>query len=199
MARHLRSVGDALAPRIAVDDILVTMQQLSSRGEVMHVGGCAHYRVDQAGVLVDADIDFPPVVPLVALLGLVHLWITLPLVVRGGAGHREQGGINDRSLTHRHAPVTQLGVDGLKDLLAQPVLLQQVAEAEDPGLIRAQVTDQPDAGKALQGRHLAQGLPRHHQLNLREKLLSFGLLLGVGELVIREAELLATHHPSPGQ
>jgi hypothetical protein len=43
-----------------------------------------------------------------------------------------------------------------------------------------------------------QCLPRHHHFHLREKSLPFGLLLGGGELVIREAELLATHHPSPG-
>ena len=43
-----------------------------------------------------------------------------------------------------------------------------------------------------------QRLPGHHRLHLREKLLPFGLLLGCGELVIREAELLAAHHPSPG-
>jgi hypothetical protein len=35
-------------------------------------------------------------------------------------------------------------------------------------------------------------------LPLREKLLPFGLLLGDGELVFREAELIANHHPSLG-
>jgi hypothetical protein len=55
-----------------------------------------------------------------------------------------------------------------------------------------------------------QRLPGHHCLHLREELLLFGLLLvapprstfgrgkGGGELVIREAELRAAHHPSPG-
>jgi hypothetical protein len=43
-----------------------------------------------------------------------------------------------------------------------------------------------------------ESLPGHNCLYLREKLLPFGLLLGSGELVIREAELLATHQPSPG-
>jgi len=54
-----------------------------------------------------------------------------------------------------------------------------------------------------------QRLPRHHHLHLREKFLPFGLLLvapprstlgrgnGGGELVIREAELLAAHQLSP--
>ena len=41
-----------------------------------------------------------------------------------------------------------------------------------------------------------QRRPRHHLLHRREKLLPLGLLLGRGELVVREAELLTTHHPS---
>ena len=44
---------------------------------------------------------------------------------------------------------------------------------------------------------IEKGLPRHH-LHVREKPLPFDLLLGGGELVIGGAELLATHHPSPG-
>lgn len=37
----------------------------------------------------------------------------------------------------------------------------------------------------------------HHCIHLSEKLLAFGLLWGGGELVIREAELLAAHQPTP--
>jgi hypothetical protein len=35
-------------------------------------------------------------------------------------------------------------------------------------------------------------LPGHHSLHLREEIFRFGLLLGGGELIIREVELLAT-------
>ena len=38
------------------------------------------------------------------------------------------------------------------------------------------------------------GDPDHH-LHLREKLLPFGLLLGGGELIIREAKLLVANQP----
>ena len=196
-----------------------------------------------SGVLIDADMDLHPVVPLLALLGLVHLWIPLPLFVLGGAGRRDQGGLHNLALTHRHAPSADVGFNGLKNLLAQLVLLQQVAEGQDRRLIRDPVADQIDAGKAAHGGHLDQGLfhrrvaerisllqevnpqhrgqrigrpaaflarfgvmgldqvdqrlPGHHHLHLREKLLPFGLLFGGGELVIREAELLAAHQPSP--
>ena len=43
-----------------------------------------------------------------------------------------------------------------------------------------------------------QLVPGHNHLHFREKLLPFGLLFGRGELVIREAKLLAAHQPSPG-
>jgi hypothetical protein len=43
-----------------------------------------------------------------------------------------------------------------------------------------------------------QGLPCEHRFNYGQKLLPFGLLFGGGLLVIREAELLAAHQPSPG-
>ena len=44
-----------------------------------------------------------------------------------------------------------------------------------------------------QGDQRGQG---HDRLHLSEELLVFGMLLGGGELVIREAELLAAHHLS---
>ncbi len=103
-------------------------------------------------------MDFHPVVPLAALLGLVHLRIPLPLFVLGGAGRCNQGGIHDRALAHRHAPSAEMGIDRLKDLLAQLVLLKQVPEGQDRGLVLDSVTDQIDAGKAAHGGHLDQGI-----------------------------------------
>jgi hypothetical protein len=61
-------------------------------------------------------------------------------------------------LAHRHAPCAEMGFDRLKDLLAQIVLLKQVAEGQDRRLIRDPVADQLDAGKAAHGGHLDQGL-----------------------------------------
>jgi len=78
-------------------------------------------------------VDFHAVVPLVALLGLVHFWIALPLLVLGGAGCGDQGGIDDRALPHRHAPFAEVVFDRLKDLLAEVVLLQQMAEGQNRG------------------------------------------------------------------
>ena len=43
-----------------------------------------------------------------------------------------------------------------------------------------------------------QCLPGHHHLHISEKLLALGLLLGRGQLVVREAELLAAHQSCLG-
>jgi len=228
------------------------MQQLSSWGEVVDVGSRDHPRMDQARVLVDACMHLESEIPLVALPRLVHLWIPLAHFVLGGAGCSDQGGINDRALSHRHASSDEVILDGLidevfckaVDLLTKLMLLQQVAERENRGLVRDSIADQLDASKAAHGGNLNQSLlhgwvaeripllqqvdpqhrrqwvwgptaflaglgvvgldqgdqrlPGHHRLHLSEELLSLGLLLGCGELVVREAGLLAAHHPSPG-
>jgi len=95
------------------------------------------------------------------------------------------------------------GVDGFIDevlfesvkLLAQLVLLQQVAEGQDRRLIWNPVIEQIDTGKATHAVQLDQCLPGHHCLHLSKNHLRFGLLFGGGELVHREAMLLVAHHP----
>ena len=104
-------------------------------------------------------MDFHAERALVALLGLVHLRIPFAGFVLAGAGRRDQAGIDDRALAHPHPAWVQVGFDGLKDLLTQLVLLQQVAATwpwasvaeplgQDRGRIRDPLADQLDAGKA---------------------------------------------------
>ena len=112
--------------------------------------------MDQAVVLVHTDVDFHAEVPLVPLLGLVHLGISLSLLVLGGAGSCDQGGIDDRSLLHGHAVGLEVSLHCLKDLLPEIVPLQQVAESEDRGFIRDPLADLVDAGKPTHRRHLDQ-------------------------------------------
>lgn len=51
-----------------------------------------------------------------------------------------------------------MAFDGLKDLIAQLVLFQQMVESQGRRLIRDSVIDLVDAGKAAHGGHLDQGL-----------------------------------------
>ena len=114
--------------------------------------------MDQTRVLFHASVEFYTKVPLVDFLGLVHFRIPLPLFVLGGAGCCDRSGIDDRALTHRHAPIGQERFDGDKNLLTLPMLLKQMAEGEDRGLVRDLIADQLNAGKAAHGGHLNQGL-----------------------------------------
>ena len=66
-------------------------------------------------------------VALIALLGLMHLQITLPLLIlvaspgsasglgRGGAGSNDLGGVDDRALLHGHATLLEMAFHCLVD------------------------------------------------------------------------------------
>jgi hypothetical protein len=73
--------------------------------------------------------------PLVALLGLVHLRITLTRTVLGRAGRCNQRDINDRASLEHQAFGDQGGVDRGQQLNAQVVLFKQVAKAHDGGRV----------------------------------------------------------------
>ena len=134
------------------------------KGNQWHFGMKAHIGADRDSGLVHtvvgtaANVDVHPKVPLIAFLGLVHLRIALPGVVLCGAGSGDQGRINDRALLHRHTAVLEVGLHRLKDLNAKIVLLQQVAERQDRGLIRNPVADQVDPDETAHGGHLDQRL-----------------------------------------
>ena len=98
----------------------VAMEAISGRREVMRIGSGRLDRVDQAALTIDTDVDFhavgeafrAAVVPLISLLGLVHLGISLFPLVLGGAGCRNDGGIDDGSLLHDHAIGFEVGLHG---------------------------------------------------------------------------------------
>jgi len=148
----------------------------------MHVRGSGLHRVDQASVLVHADVVFhavgaafrEAVIPLVALFGLVHFRIPLPSFVFRGAEGGNQGGVDDRALLHGHAALFEVSFHRLKDLLAQIVLFQQVPEGQDRRLVWNPVADQLDSRKPAHVWHLdqvllhawiAKALPLLHQMN----------------------------------
>ena len=56
---HFGSLLDPLIAGVGVDNCLLTIQYLGSGGEVVHIGGGGFHRVDEASVLVNADVDLP--------------------------------------------------------------------------------------------------------------------------------------------
>lgn len=58
-ALHLRSLLDSLVATIRVDHAFLTMQHLSRRGVVKHIGGGCFHRVDKAYLAIHPDLDLP--------------------------------------------------------------------------------------------------------------------------------------------
>lgn len=75
-------------------------------------------------------------VPLVALLGLMHLLITRFASVLGGCGRCNQRGIHDGVDAQQQLIVFEQFVNGLQDLFDELVLFKQVAKTQDRALIR---------------------------------------------------------------
>ena len=99
--------------------------------DVVHIGSRGFKRMNQARDLVHPDVNFHAKILLVAILGLMHLRIPLPLLVvvtpprsasglgRGGAGSSNQGGIDDYALLLRSAALLEMGFPRLEDLLTE--------------------------------------------------------------------------------
>ena len=86
-------------------------------------------------------MHFHAVVALVAFLGLVHLRIPFIGLVLGGSGIGDQSDIDNCALLLGHDVGLEMRFDHIKYLLAEIVLLQQMAEGQDRGLVRDPVGD----------------------------------------------------------
>jgi len=95
---------------------------------------CGGDRVHQAAVGVHCDVRLYAEVPLLALLGLVHLGVALTAGVLGGTRCGDDGGVHDAAALEQQTLACQVRVDRLEDVLGQVVGLQQVAEVQDSGL-----------------------------------------------------------------
>ena len=84
LAFHVFSLLKPLVAGIVIDHLILPMQEVCGRGEVMHIGGRRLDGMDQAALAVHPDVHLHAEVPLVAFLGLVHLEISSPFL-----GHLE--------------------------------------------------------------------------------------------------------------
>ena len=89
----------------------------------------------QARLSIDSDVRFHAKVPPIAFLARMHLWIARFVLVLGGGGCRNQGGIDGGADFEQQALSAQQLVDHDQNLVGQLVMLQAVAKAQDAGLI----------------------------------------------------------------
>ena len=85
----------------------------------------------QAKFCFDTHVGLHAKVPLISLLGLVHLGVTLALVVLGRTGRRNQRGIHHSAGPEHQATINELGIHSGQNLLAQPMLFEQVAKTQE--------------------------------------------------------------------
>jgi hypothetical protein len=106
---------------------------MAGHGHIGNVGRRNGNTVVQPDDGIDADMGLQAEIPLVALLGLLHLRIALLGLVLGRGSDRHDGGVDDGALAHEQALLGQSGVDLLEDPLGQGMLLQQMAETQRRG------------------------------------------------------------------
>ncbi len=152
------SVADALSERslamrlipvglVAEHLALLSVQKFRDLSAIVHIcrGSCE--AVDDAATIT-ANVRLHAEVPVFTLHGLAHLRISRLLLVlrRGWSGDDRR--IDDRPGLQQQPPLFELGANLGKNPLREPVLLKQVAKAQDRRLVGNIVSEQFDAGEA---------------------------------------------------
>ncbi len=135
---------------IGKDGLVVPAQQLGQFGDVGGVGRGHGDAVHRAGVDVGADVDLHPKIPLLALLGGVHVRVAGFVLVLGGAGGMDEGGVHHRAFGHQQAFGFEVRIDGVQQYGGQAVVFEEMPEVEDRGLVRQGISD---TGKAREAAH----------------------------------------------
>ncbi|CQR41666.1 conserved hypothetical protein [Thiomonas sp. CB3] len=167
---HLFAFVHATVTGVGKDIAFFAMEQGAGLRDIVRVGAGAHHRVHQARVGIHANVRFHPKMPLISLLGLVHLGVAFSLGVLGRTGGRNQGGIDDGAGLEQQSLPLELGVDRLQDLRAQVVRFEQVAKPQDGALVGQARGADIKLGKFAVQRDVVQGL-FHRRIGVPEELL----------------------------
>lgn len=119
--------------------LLVTVKKVAGRHNVVDVGGRRVDAVDQSERVINADVHLHAEIPLIALPGLVHLWIPLTTFVLGGTRCRNNAGIHNAAFAQHQAVLFQVLVHFFEQHLAESVALKEMAELENGGFVRQAV------------------------------------------------------------
>lgn len=189
-ARSLRSFGCPLVARIGKHDRFLAMQQAMPLDHIVDVGRRADDGVQhKTRISVHSDVGLHAKVPLLALLGLMHLRVTLARAVLAGTGCGNQGGIKHSAGLEHQAFGGQGRVDGGQQLDTQVVLFEQVTKSQNRGLVGqahaarvkpCKLTVQRNVVQGLlhsgvtQAKPLLQEVNAQHRLNRKRRAPTFG-------------------------
>jgi len=130
---------NAKITRITEYALLVTVEKVASGHDVMDVGCCGIDAVDQPKRVVHANVHLHAKVILIALLGLVHLRVTLAAFVLSGAWGRNDRRIHNAALAQHQTVLLQVFVHFFEQHLAEAMALQEMTELENGGFVRQAV------------------------------------------------------------
>src|SRR5215469_3946816 len=150
----IAAIGEVPRPwRMLLDDRLLTaislipphpgllpMQQIRQYRAVGNIGRRRYHRMDQLAAAVDPKMSLHPKIPLLALLGLMHLGIARLPGILGRRGRIDDRCIDNRAGGHLQSLRRQVPLHLVKQLPAQIMLLKQMAEAAYRGFVGYRLT-----------------------------------------------------------
>lgn len=140
-----------LNPKITViieDSLVFTVQQVSGEHHVVDVGCHGVDSVDQPESVISAEL------PLTPFLGLMHFRISLALNIFGGAGRRNDDGVDNAVFGQHQAILLQVLAHFYEQHRAGALVRQVMAELDDCGFVRQVI--QLQSGKLAPGSNLVQ-------------------------------------------
>ena len=105
---------------------------------------------------IHARVHLHAEVPLLALLGLVHLGVALAVLVLGRARRGDDGGVHHRALAHQQTALGEVRVDLGQDRCGQIMLLEQAAELQQRRGVGHVLAPQVDADELAHGLAVVQ-------------------------------------------
>jgi hypothetical protein len=154
---RLKSFVSAFVDRIGKHYRLLAMQQVVALRDVVDVGGRANDAVHHTRVDVHANVRLHPTVQLVALLGLMHLRVTLAVFVLGRARCGDQGRIDHGAGLEHQTFLGQRGIDGHHDLKTQCMLFKQVAKTQHRALVGQPTNARVETSELAVKEYIVQG------------------------------------------
>ncbi len=142
--------------KVAIYPMFVAVQQLGDGVFVIHVGRCGNLRGNQLGLAVHADVSLHAEVPLIFLLGLMHLRVARLALVLGRGHCIDDRRIHDGAGRYLQSHGLQMSADFLEQALPHSMLFQQVAELVHRGFVRRTFPSQIDANEFAHGQRVVE-------------------------------------------
>ena len=166
LVREVAGLGGGAADRLTLSDVgtvapnsrLRPVQQIGQNSGVVYVGGGGHHRADEFGFTVHPHVGLHPEIPLVSLLGLMHLGAAHFFLVLRRRWRIDDRGIDDGATGDGRSRGRQMCAEQGKDLFAEAVRFQQVAELAHCGLIWGALAPQIDTHKGAHGARVVERL-----------------------------------------